>query len=158
MWNNYKEAQELYERTGRGNSPNPPIKPTITLPWGKVHTIAKEIDPIHIKDEVIVKFREEYAKSQSVIDEYNSIKNMSYKELKKHVEITLKESGCEDFLFAIDINNPDIVVATEVYKDYKAHQDHFKNEQWVHFSALMAKYPHRSLETKKASLLEKPFD
>jgi len=86
LWNNYKEAQELYERTGRGNSPNPPIKPTITLPWGKVHTIAKEIDPIHIKDEVIVKFREEYAKSQSVIDEYNSIKNMSYKELKKHVE------------------------------------------------------------------------
>lgn len=69
-------------------------------------------------------------------------------ELKKHVEITLKESGCEDFLFAIDINNPDIVVATEVYKDYKAHQDHFKNEQWVHFSALMAKYPPRSLETK----------
>ena len=86
LWNNYKDAQELYERTGRGNSPNPPIKPTITLPWGKVHTIAKEIDPIHIKDEVVVKFREEYAKSQSVIEEYNSIKNMSYKELKKHVE------------------------------------------------------------------------
>ena len=41
-------------------------------------------------------------------------------ELKKHVEITLQEPGCDDFLFAIDVNNPDIVVATEVYKDYPA--------------------------------------
>ena len=40
-------------------------------------------------------------------------------ELKKHVEITLQEPGCDDFLFAIDVNNPDIVVATEVYKDYQ---------------------------------------
>ena len=47
-------------------------------------------------------------------------------ELKKHVEITLKEPGCDDFLFAVDVNNPDIVVATEVYKDYPAHEDHFK--------------------------------
>ena len=85
LWNNYKQAQELYERNGQGNSPTPPIKPQFTLPWGKVHTIAKEIDPIHIRDEIIVKFREEYAKLRSVIDEYNSIKNMSYKELKKHV-------------------------------------------------------------------------
>jgi hypothetical protein len=85
LWNNYKQAQELYERTGQGNSPTPPIKPHFALPWGKVHTIAKEIDPIHIRDEIIVKFRQEYAKLRSVIDEYNSIKNMSYKELKKHV-------------------------------------------------------------------------
>jgi quinol monooxygenase YgiN len=68
-------------------------------------------------------------------------------ELKRHVEITLEEPGCDDFLFAIDINNPDIVVATEVYKSYEAHQDHFKTDQWDRFSALMAKYPPRAIET-----------
>ena len=25
-------------------------------------------------------------------------------ELKKHVEITLQETGCDDFLFAVDVN------------------------------------------------------
>ena len=40
-------------------------------------------------------------------------------ELWKHVEITLQEPGCVDFFFAIDVNNPDIVIATEVYKDYR---------------------------------------
>ena len=29
-------------------------------------------------------------------------------ELRKHVEITLQEPGCDDFLFAVDVNNPDI--------------------------------------------------
>ena len=48
-------------------------------------------------------------------------------ELKKHVEITLQEPGCDDFLFAVDVNNPDIVVATEVYKDYPAHEDGLSN-------------------------------
>ena len=47
-------------------------------------------------------------------------------ELKKHVEITLQEPGCDDFLFAVDVNNPDIVVATEVYKNYPAHEDHLR--------------------------------
>ncbi len=35
-------------------------------------------------------------------------------ELKKHIEITLQEPGCDDFLFAVDVNNPDIVLAIEV--------------------------------------------
>jgi quinol monooxygenase YgiN len=69
-------------------------------------------------------------------------------ELKKHVEITLQEPGCDDFLFAVDVNNPDIVVATEVYKDYPAHEDHFKTAQWGHFSGIMEKYPPRSIDVK----------
>jgi hypothetical protein len=40
---------------------------------------------MHIKDEIVVKFREEYAKAQPIIDDYNRIKNMSYKELMYHV-------------------------------------------------------------------------
>jgi hypothetical protein len=85
LWEKYKKTRESYEKNRRGSSPKPPIKPTITLPWGKVHTIAKEIDPIHIKDKVIVKFREEYAKVEPIIDEYNILKNMSYKELKRRM-------------------------------------------------------------------------
>jgi len=69
-------------------------------------------------------------------------------ELQRHVRITLEESGCDDFLFAIDVNNPDIVIATEVYKDYSAHEDHFKTDQWTHFSAIMDKYPPRSMEVE----------
>ena len=84
-WKKYQDKQTTYETTRQGSSPKPPEKPKITLPWGKVHTIAREIDPIHIKDEIVVKFRQEYAKAQPIIDEYNRIKNMSYKELMYHV-------------------------------------------------------------------------
>ena len=69
-------------------------------------------------------------------------------ELKRHVEITLQEPGCDDFLFAVDVNNPDIVVATEVYKDYPAQQDHLKTAQWGHFSGIMQKYLPRSIDVK----------
>ena len=61
-------------------------------------------------------------------------------ELKKYGEITLQEPDCDDFQFAIDVKNPDIVVATEVYKDYPAHGDHFSTPQWEHFSGVMQKY------------------
>jgi hypothetical protein len=84
-WKKYSDKQTLYETTKQGSSPKPPEKPTITLPWGTVHTIAKQIDPIHIKDDVVVKFGEEYAKARPIIDEYNRVKNMSYKALKKHI-------------------------------------------------------------------------
>ncbi len=84
-WKRYSDRQTLYETTKEGSSPKPPEKPVITLPWGKAHTIAKEIDPIHIKDEIVVKFREEYAKVIPIIEEYNMVKNMSYKALKKHI-------------------------------------------------------------------------
>ena len=81
-WKKYQASQTLYETTKRGSSPKPPEKPKITLPWGKIHTIAKEIDPVHIKDDVIERFRKEYEKVEPIIEEYNIIKNMSYKELK----------------------------------------------------------------------------
>ena len=69
-------------------------------------------------------------------------------ELRKHVEVTLEEPGCDDFSFGIDVNNPDIVVASEVYRDYQAHLDHFTTAQWQHFSAIMEKYPPRSIDVK----------
>ena len=69
-------------------------------------------------------------------------------ELKRHVEITLQEPGCDDFLFAVDVNNPDIVVAAHVYKDFLAHEDHFKTAQWQQFSAVVEKYPPCSIDVK----------
>ena len=84
-WKRYSDRQTLYETTKQGSSPKPPEKPTITLPWGTAHTIGKQIDPIHIRDEVVSKFREEYAKALPIIEDYNRIKNMSYKALKKHL-------------------------------------------------------------------------
>jgi hypothetical protein len=84
LWKKYEDSQTLYETTKEGNSPKPPEKPKITLPWGKEHTIAKEIDPIHIKDYIVKKFEKEYDKAIKDIEEYNKIKNMSYLELKKY--------------------------------------------------------------------------
>jgi hypothetical protein len=40
---------------------------------------------MYIKDEIVSKFREEYAKARPIIEEYNRVKNMSYKALKKHI-------------------------------------------------------------------------
>lgn len=80
----YNKSLVDYESTRRGNSPVVPVKPKITLPWGKIHTIGQEIDPIHIKDSVIESFNIEYMRARSTIDEYNRIKNMSYIELKRY--------------------------------------------------------------------------
>ena len=81
----YRDKQTLYETTKEGSSPKPPKKPKITLHWGKEHTIAMEIDPLYIKDSIVAKFREEYAKVSHIVEEYNRVKNMSYKALKKHI-------------------------------------------------------------------------
>ena len=75
-------------------------------------------------------------------------------ELKKHVEITLQEPGCDDFLFAIDVSTPDIVIATEVCNDSAALEDHFKTAQWDHFSGVMEKYPPRNLDMKTYEAFE----
>ena len=83
-WKKYSDRQTLYETTKKGSSPKAPEKPIITLPWG-THTIGRQIDPIHIKDEIVVKFMQEYTNAMPIIEEYNRIKNMSYKELMRHV-------------------------------------------------------------------------
>ena len=46
------------------------------------------------------------------------------------------------------MNSPDIVVATEVYANYPAHEDHFKTAQWKHYSAVMEKHPPRNIDAK----------
>ncbi|MBA59288.1 MAG: hypothetical protein CMQ40_08970 [Gammaproteobacteria bacterium] len=79
-----------------------------------------------------------------------------WQELQRHVEIVLREPGCDDFLFAVDVNNPEVVIATEVYKDYRAHEDHFKTEQWKHFEAVMEKYPPRSIDVTTYEATEIP--
>ena len=56
--------------------------------------------------------------------------------------------GCDDFIFAVDVKNPDIVVATAVYNDYPTHEDHSKTAQWEHFKGILQKYPPRSIDIK----------
>ena len=52
------------------------------------------------------------------------------------------------------MNNPDIVVATEVYKDYPAHDDHCKTAQWEYFIGVMEKYPPRNIDMKTYEAFE----
>ena len=63
--------------------------------------------------------------------------------------------GNDDFLFTVDVNEPDIVVATEVNKDYPAHKDHFKTAQWEHFSGILEKYTPRSIDVKTTRRLKR---
>ena len=77
-------------------------------------------------------------------------------ELKRHTEVVLQEKGCKEFSFAIDIEKPDVVIATEVYLDYRAHEEHFKTKQWEHFSGVMEEYPPRSIEVKTYEAKEVP--
>jgi len=79
-----------------------------------------------------------------------------YEILQNHVQITLAEEGCEEFNFAIDINNPNIIRATEVWTNMKALENHFKTENWFYFNSIMEKYPVKNIiintyEIKKIS-------
>ena len=68
-----------------------------------------------------------------------------YEILQNHVEITLAEEGCEEFNFAIDINNPNIIRATEVWTNIEALENHFKTENWFYFNSIMEKYPAKNI-------------
>jgi len=95
----YEVNLELYEKTGKnGSSPKPPTKPVVVLPNGKNHTIGRELDPLHIKDEVIKSFKREYKKALPIIEEYNAIKNMSYLELKKRVVANSPSSSVKQLI------------------------------------------------------------
>ena len=79
-----------------------------------------------------------------------------YEILQNHIEITLAEEGCEEFNFAIDINNPNIIRATEVWTNMKSLENHFKTENFYYFNSIMEKYPPKNIivntyETKKIS-------
>jgi hypothetical protein len=95
----YEVNLELYEKNGKnGSSPKPPTKPVVVLPNGKNHTIGRELDPLHIKDEVIKSFKREYKKALPIIEEYNAIKNMSYLELKKRVVANSPSSSVKQLI------------------------------------------------------------
>ena len=90
--NNYEIEREEWNLTNDPDirpyprpSPLPPVKPKYNLPWGKVHIIAGEIDPIHIKDNIVKNFFKDYNSVLPTITEYNKIKNMPYLELKKNM-------------------------------------------------------------------------
>ena len=83
-----------------------------------------------------------------------------YQILQNHVEITLAEEGCEEFNFAIDINNPNIIRATEVWTNIEALENHFKTENWFYFNSIMEKYPAKNIiiNTYEIRKISHPLD
>lgn len=83
-----------------------------------------------------------------------------YEILQNHVEITLTEEGCEEFNFAIDINNPNIIRATEVWTNMEALENHFKTENWFYFNSIMEKYPAKNIiiNTYEIRKISHPLD
>ena len=83
-----------------------------------------------------------------------------YSILQKHVEITKKEYGCEEFTFSIDVNNPNIIRATEVWSNMEALENHFKTENWFYFNSIMEKYPAKNIiiNTYEIKKISHPLD
>ena len=103
--NNYEIEREEWNLTNDPDirpyprpSPLPPVKPKYKLPWGKVHIIAGEIDPIHIKDNIVKNFFKDYNSVLPTITEYNKIKNMPYLELKKNMTTSSPSSFVEKLI------------------------------------------------------------
>ena len=86
----YEKSLSKYESirdtTPTAKEPSPPKRPSIKLENGLTYTYGNR-DPLHIKDTLVKEFSSEYKKVQSLIDNYNKIKNMGYLELIK------KETG-----------------------------------------------------------------
>lgn len=68
-----------------------------------------------------------------------------YEILQSHVDTTRSEEGCEEFTFAVDINNPNILKATEVWTNMQALENHFKTENYKNFNSIMEKYPPKNI-------------
>ena len=103
--NNYEIEREEWNLTNDPDirpyprpSPLPPVKPKYKLPWGKVHIIAGEIDPIHIKDNIVKNFFKDYNSVLPTITEYNKIKNMPYLELKKNMTTSSPSSFVKELI------------------------------------------------------------
>ena len=54
---------------------------------------------------------------------------------------TLKERGCIDYAFSVDLNNPNVLRITELWEDLKSLQDHLKTPHVDIFRNEMAKNP-----------------
>ena len=68
-----------------------------------------------------------------------------YEILQSHVDTTRSEEGCEEFTFSVDINNPNILKATEVWTNMQALENHFKTENYKNFNSIMEKYPPKNI-------------
>ena len=82
----YEKSLSLYKSIREANptakSPSPPKRPTIKLENGQTYMYGN-IEPKHIKDELVKEFSSEYKKVKPLIDIYNKIKDMGYLELIK---------------------------------------------------------------------------
>ena len=68
-----------------------------------------------------------------------------YEILQSHVDTTRSEEGCEEFTFSVDINNPNILKATEVWTNMQDLENHFKTENYKNFNSIMEKYPPKNI-------------
>lgn len=83
-----------------------------------------------------------------------------YEILQNHVDTTRSEEGCEEFTFAVDINNPNILKATEVWTNMQALENHFKTENYKNFNSIMEKYPPKNIivNTYEIKKISHPLD
>lgn len=54
---------------------------------------------------------------------------------------TLKEKGCIDYAFSIDLNNPNVMRITELWENLESLQNHLKTKHVDTFRAEIAKNP-----------------
>ena len=72
----------------------------------------------------------------------NGEKNLNLKNVIFDLEQeTLKEKGCLDYAFSVDINNPNGMRITELWEDLQSLKDHLETEHVAIFREEMSKNP-----------------
>ena len=73
-------------------------------------------------------------------DDIASLKPM----LSKMEEASRAESGCDDYTFSVEVNNPDVLRITERWHSMDALTEHFKSPHMADFRAAMANFTVKS--------------
>ena len=60
------------------------------------------------------------------------------KEMEKE---TLNEKGCQDYVFSVELNNPNILRITERWDRMEDLEEHFKTPHMIQFQSVLEKNP-----------------
>jgi quinol monooxygenase YgiN len=56
------------------------------------------------------------------------------------------ESGCQDYTFSVEVNNPDVIRITEKWDSMDDLLAHFQEPHMADFQAVLAEHPPKSLD------------
>ena len=73
------------------------------------------------------------------------------------VNASLKEDGCEDYNFSVEVNDPTTLRITERWVNEEALKAHFATPHMAAFQTAMAANPHKGIELRCYEAKDIPF-